>query len=689
MRGAATQFCGFVACCALIVVTVPCFAQQMRQTTGETSPESPQSGTPVDNGETPKSVEARDLGKEASGVFVNAPVGQGGYAPNFMFRGFENGGLTLYDGAARGFISGAVELAGVEQVQFVKGVTSMLYGVTTSASGAAANYITKKPEAGFFLRGSGTLGSFSFRRATVDLNTPLNANKNVLFRLNVALQDRRSFTNFLYSDGIYVNPALTFIFENGDRLSLRGEYGVRHFLTNYGWPTYLASPLLLRLPRGFYAAVPANERDWYTQFDGRLRYEHDFNNYWSASLILDYFGSFNPYGWYTQWQYDGLRSIILGEGARTHYFVKNFDAQASVTGRIETGLLAHQVFLGFERWAFYTRHRDRITPNPLGSLDVFAPIYPGFVNYAFARAANGDDSGWTNSVFAQDVINIGEQWRVLLGGRYDYLASYQTLNDPTGALSGTPGSTASKGFTPKVSPRGGVVFQPFANTSIHAAYGQSFIPNIGVRLTGGELAPPEEDTLYEIGVRQTFFDRKVELDLGVFDVTRKNVPSLDPFNPNGFYQLVTGQQHSHGVEVSANIQVISNLRIGIAATYLHALVSKDSNIPSQQGSDLLGAPRRVYNLSANYSFGTGSLKGLELGANFYYAGETQATLPNTRGFTLPPIKNLSLSASYKMDEHFSLSLSATNLTDSANFTSSGVLYHGEPRTVSASANYVY
>jgi iron complex outermembrane recepter protein len=670
--------------CVLAGIVCHAFAQSPESTT-----HSLQSGQTSAMDERPSSGDARELGRGVTGVFVNAPVEQGGYAPDFIFRGFNNGGLILRDGAARGFLSSAIELAGVERTEFVKGVTSMVYGTVTSASGAAANYITKKPEPDFILRGSGTIGSFAFHRATVDLNTPLNNQKNLLFRINVAAQESGSFIDFVDSNNIYVNPALTFVFDNGDRLSLRGEYSDGSYLTNYGYPTYLPSPVFLRLPRTLYAAVPANELGWSKKFDGTLRYEHAFNNNWSGTIIVDYYRSFNSYGWLTDWRYDGFRSINLGNAARTQEAIKNFDAQASLRGKVETGFLTHNLFLGFERWSFYDRHKDRLTADALGALDIFTPVYPAFVNYTYARPADGDDSGWTNSAFAQDLIEVGSQWRVLIGGRYDYLASYQTLNDPTGALTGTQGSTAGKGFNPKVSPRAGVLYRPFDNTSIHAAYGQSFIPNIGVRLAGGKLAPPEEDTLYEIGLRQNLFDRKLDLDIGVFDVTRNHVPSLDPFNPNGFFSLVTGQQHSHGVEASAIAQVLPNLRIGVATTFLHALVTKDSNIPSQEGSDLLGAPRRVYNISANYSVDIEPVKGLELGANFYYASETQATLPNTRGFVLPPIKILSLSAAYKLNDHLTFSLSGTNLTNSPNFNSNGVLLRGEPRSFSANMNYKY
>lgn len=637
----------------------------------------------------PEELNAQELGKEVTGVFVNSPVGQGGYAPEFMFRGFPNGGLTLYDGAARGFISGIIELAGVERTEFVKGAASLLYGTVTSATGAAANYVTKTPERSFFVRAGASVGSFGFHRMMLDVNTPLNAGENALFRLNVAVQEQRSFVDFVHNDHIYVNTTATVILENGDRLSLRGEYTVGHFLANYGIPTYIASPLLLHLPRNFYAADPSNGRGGLTEYDARIKYEHDFNKDWNATILVDYSGGARAAGWLTDWRFDGVRSIIFGNGARTHGFWRNFDAQASVKGRFETGFLAHNVFFGFEHWRLYDRHRDRVTTYKLGSLEIFTPVYSNGVDYALAPHASGNDSGLANSVFAQDLIDIGPQLSVLGGARYDRLASFQTIDDPAGVLTGSPRATESGGFYPKVSLRAGVIYRPLPGASIHAAWSKSLMPNIGVRLAGGKLAPPEEDTLYELGIRQNLFDRKIELDLGVFDIKRDHVPGPDPFNPNGFYWVVSGQQHSHGVEASGSARLLPNFRIGVAATFLHTVVSKDSNTPSQRGSDLLGAPRRIFNLSASYRFDHDLLNGLEFGASFYYASETQATLPNTRGFTLPPIKNLTVSATYKLSDHLSLLLTAANLTDVANFTSNGVLLRGEPRTMSASINYTF
>lgn len=153
--------------------------------------------------------------------------------------------------------------------------------------------------------------------------------------------------------------------------------------------------------------------------------------------------------------------------------------------------------------------------------------------------------------------------------------------------------------------------------------------------------------------------------------------------------MVTGQQHSHGIEANVGREILPNLKINAAATFLHALVTKDSNIPSQKGSDLLGAPRRVYTVTANYAFDSGELKGLELGASYYYASRAEATLPNTYGFTLPRQQMLGASLAYSLNDKTKLEINANNLTNSANWTSNGAMFYGEPRTISASLTYKY
>ncbi|PPD09173.1 MAG: TonB-dependent receptor, partial [Methylocystis sp.] len=194
---------------------------------------------------------------------------------------------------------------------------------------------------------------------------------------------------------------------------------------------------------------------------------------------------------------------------------------------------------------------------------------------------------------------------------------------------------------------------------------------------------------YELGFRREFLDRKMSFEVGLFDVTRDNVAIPNPANPSGFYSVVTGQQHSHGIEVNLGGEILPNLKVNAVATFLHALVSKDDNIPSQQGSDLLGAPRRVYNFNANYAFDAGEFKGLELGFSYYYTSRLEATLPNTYGFTLAPQQMLGASLAYNFTGNLKLEINATNLTNRPNWTSDGAMFYGEPRSVTASLSYKY
>lgn len=634
----------------------------------------------------PKSApQAQALGKDISGVFVNASATNSGYSPSFVMRGFPSG-LTLFDGAAHGFTSQDVDLSTVDHIEFYKGPSAMLFGKAPGGYGGAANYITKSPMEESFSNVASTIGAFDVRRVTIDVNRPLNDAKNILFRLTGAAQMNGSFVDFVRSRGFDIAPRLTFIADNGDRWSLRAEHNASRLIYRDGVP---ASPIFLHVRREFYAGVPANEHETPFYDDFAAAYEHIFNKDWRVSVNIDYYLRTTRYGWFTEWGYDGFQSITFGQPVRTHYSIRNFDGQLKLNGRLDTGFLQHSLFLGLEHWDYFFGHDERIARASLLPVNIFTPVYPPGVDYSDAFWANGMARAWSQSVYAQDMIDLSPQWRILIGGRYDLLAQRERVFDPFGALSGEATASLSKGIRGYFSPRGGILFLPSRDTQLFAAFGQSLIPNTSVRLQNGETPAPQQDLQYEIGVKREFLDRKLSLELGLFDVTRNHVAIPNPTNPSGFYSLVTGQQHSHGVEVNLGGEILPNLHVNGVATFLHALVTKDSNIPSQKGSDLLGAPRRVYSVSAKYVIDAGDLKGLELGGSYYYASRAQATMPNTYGFVLAPQQMLGVSASYNVTDRLKVEASATNLTNRPNFTSNGALFHGEPRGFGVSLSYKY
>lgn len=630
-------------------------------------------------------VQAHTLGKDQSGVFVNSTASNSGYSPSFVMRGFPSG-LTLFDGAAHGFTSQDVDLSTVDHVEFYKGPGAMLLGKAPGGYGGAANYVRKTPTEGTFANAAATFGAFGVRRLTLDANAPLNDAGNLQFRVTGSAQTIGSFVDFVRARGFDIAPAVAFMADNGDRITLRAEHNASRLVWRDGVP---ADPALLTTPREFYAGVPVNEHETPFFDDVTLNWEHALNDNWRLTANFDYYLNASHFGWFTEWGYDGYRSIAFGQPVRTRVGSRNFDAQLRLNGRFDTGPFAHSAFLGLEHWDYYFAYSNNIGSQKLAPLDIFYPVYPPAIDYAGGYWSNGTARAYSQSVYAQDLIDLNEKWRILLGGRFDLLAQRERVFDPFGALVGQPTASLSKGVDGYFSPRAGVVFQPDPDTQIFAAFGESLVPNTGVRIQSGEAPPPQQDTQYEIGFKRFFPEGRMSFELGLFDITRDNVAIPNPLNPSGFYSVVTGQQHSHGVEANIGGDILPNLHVNAVATFLHAVVSKDSNSPSQQGSDLLGAPRRIYSLSATYKFDQGDMKGLELGASYYYASRAEATLPNTPGFTLAPQNMLGLSLAYDISDQVKLEASASNITNSPNFTSNGALYHGEPRGFSVSLNCKY
>lgn len=78
---------------------------------------------------------AQTLGRDQSGVYVNAPATNSAYSPSFVMRGFP-AGVTLFDGASHGFTAQDVDLSTVDHVEFYKGPSAMLFGKALGGYGA-------------------------------------------------------------------------------------------------------------------------------------------------------------------------------------------------------------------------------------------------------------------------------------------------------------------------------------------------------------------------------------------------------------------------------------------------------------------------------------------------------------------------------------------------------------------------
>lgn len=232
------------------------------------------------------------------------------------------------------------------------------------------------------------------------------------------------------------------------------------------------------------------------------------------------------------------------------------------------------------------------------------------LSYTGAFWLNGIARSISCSIYGQDLVDLSESWRIIIGGHNNLPSRRERVFGHFGSVAGEPTASLSEGMRDCFSLPTSMLYRSDEKTQFFAAFIQLLIPNAGVRLEDGEAPAPQQDTQYEIGSRRKLLNRNRTFELWLFDSTHENGTVANTANPFGFYSLVKEQQHRHETEVNLDDEILPNRKIKSTVAFLYAVVSKDSNTLLQMGRDLLREPRRLYNVKINYTFHSGDLTGL-------------------------------------------------------------------------------
>ena len=94
----------------------------------------------------------------------------------------------------------------IERVEVIKGPSSVTF--SSSDPGGTVNMVTKKPlkeKKGEF---SLSAGSFATMRAAIDFTGPLNEEKTLLYRINAAFQEAKSFRDVVNNNSFFDYPLI-------------------------------------------------------------------------------------------------------------------------------------------------------------------------------------------------------------------------------------------------------------------------------------------------------------------------------------------------------------------------------------------------------------------------------------------------------------------------------------------------
>ena len=210
----------------------------------------------------------------------------------------------------------------------------------------------------------------------------------------------------------------------------------------------------------------------------------------------------------------------------------------------------------------------------------------------------------------------------------------------------------------------GIVYQPIDSTSLYASWTQSFSPQFFGRVRSGELPEPTEGEQFEIGVKQEFFDDKASATLAFYDLTRSNVLTTDPQDPD--FSIQTGEQKSRGIELDVTGEILPGWNVIATYAYTDAFVSEDEDLP--EDDRLQGVPENSASLWTTYELQQGSLQGLGFGFGLYFVGDREIQLPNT--IQLDSYVRADAALFYRRN-NYELALNFKNITDTEYYSTQG------------------
>ncbi|MBD2091503.1 TonB-dependent siderophore receptor [Microcoleus sp. FACHB-1515] len=568
----------------------------------------------------------------------------------FTIRGFENFGNFLVNGIPDPQISSDATFINVERLEVLRGPASVLYGQTRfSGLGGTINVVTRQPLRNPFYEVSATAASFNDYQGAIDFSGPLNDARTVRYRFIAGYQDFDSFLDFEEGIEISVAPSLALELGENTDLTIEGDVNIqeRNGQQPEGQPavgTVLPNPNGT-IDRSFNPGGPQVDNFTVNARAG-YRFEHRFSEDWRIRNAF-------LYTIYDDDDRDGAPQIFNGSLApdnrtlnRRYFsgsqFYDSYYLDTNLLGEFRTGTIDHQLLFGFS----LSRDESDVT-GEVGDappIDIFNPVYDQNVNLTgptFSNFTTRDTLG----LYLQDQVTLAENLRFLLGGRLDF---FEERTDDR--LADTETNQSDTAFSPRI----GVVYQPIPAVSLYASYSRSFAPTIGLA-ADGETFRPERGTQYEIGAKVDINDQ-LSANLALYDLTRTNVTTADPDNPN--FSIQTGEQRSQGIEVDINGEILPGWNVIAGYAYNDARVTEDNSIP--EGNRLRNAPEHSFNLWTTYRIQAGDLEGLGFGLGFYFVGDRPGDLANS--FKLPSYFRTDAAIFYERDR-FRAAINIRNLFD--------------------------
>jgi iron complex outermembrane receptor protein len=624
--------------------------------------------------------------------------------------------------------------AHLERVEVIKGPSSVTF--SSADPGGTVNMVTKKPLKEKQGSVSLSAGSFSTMRAAIDFTGPLNESKTLLYRVNAAYQEAKSFRDVVDNNAFLFTPSLSYIPNESTALNVEMIYNNSVGNLDRGQPIFGAingefdinsTPTTLNVAAAN-DHYKNNELIFTANFSKKLADNLGFNaqymkQTWEEDLaehrfegsIVDIEGNVIPtlarlrYDRRTQfWETDNLSAYFdytIERGNITNKILVGYDATRweRKTGagflrarRYETLSGGQSNFNPDNAANFQTIEVNGITiPKPSAAFFDLENPFNGARNtnaYNLSELSIPANLNTSNGIYLQNQFKVGKL-SALINLRYESfndIFNYKKSED----------ELKTSAFVPRL----GLTYELTRNISAYATYLEGFQPHTNTV----SLSPtaegffwaasparfdPLESSLKELGFKGEFLNGRIFANLSIFDIIQKNILLGDTYDLDNL--TTRGEQRSRGFEMDVSGYLTSNFQIVASYGFNNAEIVEDA-IEVFIGERIGGAPKHNATFWGRYDFTSDALRGIGIGLGAQYMGDRftwyNPTYSTSR-VLLPSYTVLDAAIYYRpANTSMQLTLKVNNLADETYWLGGlnpSRLGPGAPRNFILTANYQF
>jgi iron complex outermembrane receptor protein len=608
--------------------------------------------------ETPAAVEVigaetiREQGYHTTIDAVKGATGvSGGEAPNdfaFAMRGFQGGQINAtYNGinpGPTGFTAFTMETFNLEQVEFLKGPSSLMSG--QGAVGGAINYVTKAPHTGPVKNeafvGFDSLGSY---RSGFGSGGSTNI-QGLDYRLDISRSKQIGFIDDTDTKNLHVSGQLDYRLTDSFKVFAAAEY------KEYNARVYEGTPLVPISASGGFATNGIVSGTKISEYNGTNLGAVTID---SRTLKTNYNVLDNHKTIQESWVRGGFEWNVTSDVTLKSQFY-NYNADRDWLNSEVSAFNATTGLVDRER--FYVHHDQNMVGNNtdltwnsnlfglenrlVTALEVYHLDFtrPGAANYPYDPVSLVDPvRGYygllttqrQTAVIDSVAVNIEDRLKLtptfaLIGGlRYNPMTLDRTsTNVNEVSKAGFPYSASWQPVTGRI----GYTWEAVPGVTLYSQYATASDLSAGSIFLLGPTQPLTLTTArsYETGVKNLLWDGRAEWTFSVFDIERNNVYSAQA----GQKLNLAGTVKSQGVEFAAAARPTPQLKLWGNVAYVHARYADyEFTGGSFSGNTPPNIPAFIVNGGASYRFINPGWFPLEAGVSVRHVGDRYSTDANT------------------------------------------------------------